>query len=161
MPRQTARVIVIRDFKGEKQLLVMERHRRDDATGRLLHYYSIPGGHIEASETPEAAVLREIDEEMNIIIKLGPPLAVVPEKDGGKHYYFVAKYISGEPYLSKDSPEVLQQTPDNRFMPQWVPLNEETFSLLHPVYQKLVPRILETAKGEIQKQPWRISEISL
>ncbi|HEX6462321.1 MAG TPA: NUDIX domain-containing protein [Candidatus Saccharimonadales bacterium] len=162
MPRQTARAVVVRYFAGEKQLLVMERYRRDEKTGELLHYYSIPGGHIEEGETAEEAALREIGEEMNIQVKLEYPLAVVHEKAGAKHIYFAATYLGGEPHLSPDSPEALHATPDNQFIPRWVPVSEAGLRAnLHPVFQKLIPRIAAVANGEKHNHPWRISEISL
>ena len=55
-PRHTARCIVVH----EGQLLLMERWRDG------LHYFSIPGGGVEAGESFEQAAMRELAEETTV-----------------------------------------------------------------------------------------------
>ncbi len=108
--RRTGRAIVVH----EDQVLLMERWR----DGR--HYYSIPGGGIEAGETPEAAAQRELVEEMGVYIVPERPLYKV-FMDHTEHIIFLAEYLSGEPKLQAGSQEWLKQDKRNRFKPVWIP----------------------------------------
>ena len=112
-PRHTARAIVVHDG----QLLLMERWRDD------LHYFSIPGGGIEQDEAPEDTVVREILEETTIIVEV-EELALEMHHDERVHKIFLCKYIAGTPELPHDSEEALNMTPNNRFKPCWVPIEE-------------------------------------
>ena len=68
--RNVARAVLIND-KNEVCILTVDR---DDIFGKCL-YYETPGGGVDENETPEQAVIREIDEEIGckaeIIIKIG------------------------------------------------------------------------------------------
>jgi ADP-ribose pyrophosphatase YjhB (NUDIX family) len=55
----TARGII----QKQHSILLMERWRDD------LHYFSIPGGHMEVGESPEETVVREVFEETGVVIK--------------------------------------------------------------------------------------------
>lgn len=152
-PHSTARVILIEKRAQVLQLLVMERFRYDTETNQMLHYYSIPGGHIESQETPEQTAVREIAEEMALQIDIGPLVAINHTKDGAQHYFYTAKRVSGEPTLPADSPEALDHTPDNRFIPHWVELNDESLANLHGVFRHLSPLILQLAAHKLPAAP--------
>lgn len=112
--RHTARAIVIRDGR----LLLMERWRGG------LHYFSIPGGGIEAGETPEMAVVRELFEETSIDVSVK---RLLYEMRAGRtiHYIFLCDYLRGRPKLQPDSEEAkLTELTDNRFKPVWQPLEK-------------------------------------
>jgi ADP-ribose pyrophosphatase YjhB (NUDIX family) len=129
IPRHTARAIVIH----ADSLLLMERWRPGH------HYFSIPGGGIEPGETPEQAVLREIEEETSCRIAITRALYVL-QYTGNLHHIFLCEYISGEPHLPADSPEA-SQGPDNRFKPLWLPLTEladAPFIIWQPVKERLL-----------------------
>ena len=52
----------------QDKILVAKR-----ASNRILHYmWEFPGGKIEANETPKQALQREIKEELNVNIEVGP-----------------------------------------------------------------------------------------
>lgn len=129
-PRHTGRAIVIHDG----QLLLMERWRPG------LHYFSIPGGGIEANETPEQAAIREIMEETTISVTIDRE--VLQMRDGDNlHHIFLCNYESGEPSLPDDAPEALLNNPDNRFRPGWFPIESIsalTFTYWQPLKQPLV-----------------------
>jgi len=55
---------------------------RHDRRGRLV--WSLPKGHIEAGETPEAAALREVLEETGIVGNVVEPLGVI-------NFWFIAE----------------------------------------------------------------------
>lgn len=111
--RHTARAIVLHN----DHILLMERWRENQ------HYFSIPGGGIEAGETPEQAVVRELAEETSCEIRITRPLYLM-RLEGREHHIFMGEYISGEPMLPLDSPEALQMDDRNRFAPCWVPLTQ-------------------------------------
>jgi ADP-ribose pyrophosphatase YjhB (NUDIX family) len=129
-PRHTARAIVIHDQK----LLLIERYRGN------LHYYSIPGGGIEAGETPEEAVIREVAEETSCMVRLKRPLYLL-KRGEVQHHFFLCEYVSGDVHLPADSPEALHRRPDNRFIPKWMPLDElaqAPFLIWKPIQEQLL-----------------------
>jgi 8-oxo-dGTP pyrophosphatase MutT (NUDIX family) len=95
----------------------MERWRKD------LHYFSIPGGGIEAGETPEQTAVREIMEETSVSIEIVRPLFEMRHGDV-IHHIFLARYLSGEPHLPEHAPEYIEGNEDNRFKPGWVPVGQ-------------------------------------
>jgi len=85
--------------KEEEILLVLRGH--PPAQG----LWSIPGGRVKPGETLSQALQREIAEECNIVIEVGPPIAVLDsiylDELGRVKYHFVlidfwARYLSGE-----------------------------------------------------------------
>ena len=117
LPRRSARVIVVKDGK----LLVMHRKRMSITTGEWIEYYSIPGGGIDAGETPEQAAIREIKEEMNLTVE---PSGLIAHRVGKQfeHYVFQASVIGDDvPVLPDDSEEarVMKYT-EQIFEPLWV-----------------------------------------
>lgn len=150
--RDAARMIILKDG----QLLVMERWRRDEETSEMLHYFSIPGGGIEAGEAPAETAVREVEEEMGISVELGREVAIV-DTSFGRRFYFVGYHTGGVPFLHPDSPEAIQTDPDNRFEPKWIPLDELNEKNCHPDYVKLLPLIREINHGKIPDEPWHIS----
>jgi 8-oxo-dGTP diphosphatase len=128
--RDTARAIIIHDGK----VLLMERWRDG------LHYFSIPGGGIEPGETAEEAAIRELAEEMSIVIRPARVLYTVHAPDA-KHTIFLADYISGEAALHPDSPEAaVHARGKNLFKPAWVPLADVAtlpFEYWKPVFARL------------------------
>ena len=131
MIRYTARAIVIKD----DQMLLMERWRDG------LHYFSIPGGGIEDGETAEQAAVRELAEEMSVIIEPVRVLYKIHAPDA-EHTIFLAAYKSGEAALHPDSPEAREQTnTTNHYKPRWMPiarLAELPFVYWEPLQAQLV-----------------------
>ncbi|MCA9325008.1 NUDIX domain-containing protein [Candidatus Saccharibacteria bacterium] len=129
-PKNTARGLVMHDGK----LLLMERWRDN------LHYFSIPGGGIEPGETPEQAVVRELAEETSCQVRLGRKVYMV--KDGAyQHHFFLCEYLSGEPRLSSDAPEVMQDNPNNRFQPGWID-NTRLADIHMNVWEMVKPQLM-------------------
>ena len=65
---------VIRDPLG-RVLLARRTEGRD-----LAGLWEFPGGKVEPDESPEAALVRELHEELGIEVRVGPPLIRVPQQ---------------------------------------------------------------------------------
>ena len=65
MKRESSRAVII----DNNRVLTMFR-RKIDEVGNKNEYYAIPGGGIEENETMEKAVVRELQEELNVKIKI-------------------------------------------------------------------------------------------
>jgi len=62
--------------------------------------WEFPGGKVEAGESPEAALIREIREELDVDIEVGPPLTPVEWTDGKvsiRLLPFRSRIVSGMP----------------------------------------------------------------
>lgn len=110
-----ARAIVIHN----NHLLVIKRIKKG------MRYMVTPGGRIEARETKEQALIRELAEET--MIKVANPRLVFienPNDDNwGIQYIYLCDYVSGEPQLHPDSEEVtIQGKGWGTYQPMWVPL---------------------------------------
>ena len=105
-----ARVFVASSSTGRVALL--ERRRGSET------YWVVPGGGIEAGETPEEAAVREVLEELGLTVAL--ERAVLRRED---QVFFLA-YVDGEPALVLGGPESLRVSAENQYLPQWVTLRE-------------------------------------
>lgn len=146
--RATARAIIIRDGK----VLLFERWRHD-LTGKQLHYFSIPGGGIDPGETPEQAVVRELQEEMLIEVK---PLKLLARQSALKrknyHYYYLCEIVSGTPRFNTNSEEGrFRHFSLNRYDIAWVPLEQIAENIHHDEYRQMIellPSLLSDASSE-------------
>lgn len=127
------------------QLLLMERWRPG------MHYFSIPGGGIEAGETPEQTVVREIREETSVVVVA--QRQVLEMRDGEyRHRIYLCKYVSGEPHLPADAPEALHPQARKRFKPGWVPIDQVSklpFTYWQPLQQSLVDGLQNGFSDEV------------
>lgn len=74
------------------------------ATKTLAYKWEFPGGKIEEGETAQAALKREIDEEMNCIVEIGEEIdTTVYEYDFAFIHLttFYCKLIKGKPTLTE------------------------------------------------------------
>jgi len=96
----------------EGSILLVRRGRPPQA-GR----WSVPGGHVEPGETPEAAVLRELGEETGLHGVCGPILLDVTVDIEGRRYWITdfAVTVPGnrEPVAADDAEAAV-----------WVPLGQ-------------------------------------
>jgi 8-oxo-dGTP diphosphatase len=79
-PRVSA--AVLRDDGSE---VLMVKHRRRDGT----EYWQLPGGGMMPGETPEGAVLRELQEETTLSGRVVKPLFTIPYKFGTSTTFLV------------------------------------------------------------------------
>ena len=82
-------------IRGERVLIT-----RRPAGTHLEGLWEFPGGKIEPGETPAQAIARELDEELEIVVRVGPRWGVLlhryREKAVRLHFHF-AELVSGEP----------------------------------------------------------------
>lgn len=97
-------------FSAE-HVVLMRRFKR----GR--EYYTLPGGSVEPSETPEAACLREIQEETGLMLKGLRPLGTLENRGRREHYFLAA---AAKTDLRLGEPEASRQSEDNIYEPLWV-----------------------------------------
>ena len=142
--RHTARGIVVHDNK----LLLMERWRLYEQ--QKLHYFSIPGGGIEPGETPEQTVVREIEEETMIAVRVRHRVLEMHDGDS-VHAIYLCEYISGEPALAPHAPEAIHGD-DNRFKPGWVPVAKLSDIPL-TYWEPLRSPLIEGLKNGFARQP--------
>ena len=100
-------------------------------------YYVLPGGAIEAGETPEQAAVREVKEETNLDIGLGPLLwNIIDDVHGevGRVFIFSVENFSGEIRLI--GPELERQNADNQYIHEWLPASALGGLLIYPAQLK-------------------------
>jgi 8-oxo-dGTP pyrophosphatase MutT (NUDIX family) len=111
--RQRAAVIIIDETEGK--VLLMCRHKY----GRC--YYVVPGGGVEAGETPAEAAIREAKEETGLDVVIERQVCEYVNHGQPEHYFLAASF-SGE--LCLGGPEVQRQSRQNVYLLEWVPLSK-------------------------------------
>lgn len=148
MLRHTARAIVLH----ENKLLLMERWRQG------MHYFSVPGGGVEAGETAEQTVVRELLEETSCLVVPERLLYTLQSDEGAQHTIFLCRYVSGEPHLPADAPEAQENDENNRFVPGWVAtadLAAAPFAVWHPVKERLLYDLAHGFSDTPQVLAWK------
>lgn len=111
MARTGTRAVAI-VIKDNKVALI---HRKKE--GR--DYWVFPGGGVEEGETPEEAVVREIQEELSLIGKAERLLfSVESYPRGNKDPYFLCSVDSSK--IELGGPEKERHSKENWYDPQWV-----------------------------------------
>jgi len=144
--RRAVRAIVIKDG----HLLVMHRKKFGN------EYYTLIGGKVEADETDEQALYRELQEETGVKVT-NPQLVVVEDaaKRFGVQYVFACDYMSGEPHLAPDSGEALDNARgQNIYLPEWIEIR--TLPTLPFRSNELLQQLLVMFAHGYPAQPVRI-----
>lgn len=113
-------------INGDKVLLI---HRKNEK-----EYFVFPGGGVEEGETVEQAVIREMQEETTIDVKINKLLYHHIYDDGCEQFFYLCDYINGEPKLSEDSEEKIMMLEGKDFYePLWVKIEELEDMLVYPL----------------------------
>jgi len=98
MPTKRVRAVIIHNHK----VLTIKRTKPNQT------YWAIPGGGVEAGETNEQALIREIKEELGLVIEpqelLLKIVSTKPETFGQTEYFYACNIVSGT-IGSGDGPE--------------------------------------------------------
>ncbi len=141
--RSAGRAVVLRD----KDILMMKRFKMG-AT-----YYTLPGGRVEAGESPEDCAIREVKEETSIIVT-NPRLVYVEEAGDpfGMQYIYKCDYQSGEPVLPPESEEAFWTIPDkNTYEPVWLQVDQlESVPIVSPLLKEA---LINALKNGFPDQP--------
>ena len=97
-------------------------------------YYTFPGGMIEQGESPDVTAVRELAEETTVTSTVTSKLCEL-DNLGRHEYYFMVRYVSGEPELSGEEKD--RMTEANQYYPGWYPL-DTAFSLPNLYPHKVV-----------------------
>jgi len=116
----------------DNKLALIERHRGDR------HYFSFPGGGVDKGETFEEAVIREIEEELGLHVKVQRRIADV-HFNGKMQYYFLLEKIGGE-FGTGRGEEYSEYDPKyGTYQPLWLPIADlPNHNILPPQLSQLV-----------------------
>jgi 8-oxo-dGTP diphosphatase len=141
--RKAARAIVVYN----QSILLMKRNKFG------LIYYCLPGGGIDAGETADQAVLREMREETSLVLA-NQRLVYIEEAGApyGTQYIFVCDYQDGEVKLQPTSIEAqLNKDGKNLFEPMWVPVSK--FATLPFRSKELQQELLAAFRDGFPQEP--------
>lgn len=86
-------------------------------------FYTVPGGGIEAGETPEEAAIRELKEECGLDGTIVRPLAVQHKGDGSAEYSFFVEVSEEQEAITGYDPEETGDDPPLKEV-LWLSLDE-------------------------------------
>ncbi len=124
-------------------VLLMRRHAHG------IDYSTLPGGKIEPGENPEEACIREVYEEMGLVVTLERKILELVNLGRVEHYFLVESYTGK---LGLLGPEKDFQTQENSFDPQWVPIDRIDAVNLLPVSIRAVCRDCLQEKIQIRSR---------
>ncbi|MBK8598050.1 MAG: (deoxy)nucleoside triphosphate pyrophosphohydrolase [Holophagales bacterium] len=119
------------------RLLLTRRPEGDPLAG----FWELPGGKVEADETPEAALSREWSEELGVEVEAVSPLTFASGAPNGRHVtllVYLVRLLGGEP-----SPVGVAEV-------RWVTPEEAGKLLLLPADRPVVERLAREGGGRFQ-----------
>lgn len=124
MKRIRAVAIIVNDDK----ILVI--HRINNGK----EYFVFPGGGVENGETVEQAVLREVQEETSLEVKIEKMLYHHIYDDDTEHFFYLCRYVSGEPKLGNgNEARNMKESNANFYKPIWYEIKDLPQLLLYPL----------------------------
>ncbi len=115
--------IVIKDSK----VLLINRKKNNK------EYYVFPGGSVEENETKEKALIRELNEETSVKVKIDR-LVYVHDYQTSQQFYYLCDYQGGRPQLAGGSIEKQRmKTKHDFYQPVWISIPKLPKLLLYPL----------------------------
>ena len=97
-------------------------------------YYVFPGGGVENEETIEQAVLREVQEETSLEVKIEKLLYHHILDDNTEQFFYLCRYVSGEPKLGNgNEAQDMKESNANFYNPAWCEIKGLPQLLLYPL----------------------------
>jgi 8-oxo-dGTP diphosphatase len=118
--------VIVDSIPRPTRLLAARRSRPAALAGR----WEFPGGKVEAGETPQEAVVREIREELGVDIVVGEEVAenAFPIDERLELRLFCAEIIGGEPTPGESHDAVRWLALDDLTSVLWLPVDEQALS---------------------------------
>ena len=115
-------------------------------------YHVFPGGGVENGETIEQAVLREVQEEISLEVKIEKLLYHHILDDSTEQFFYFCRYVSGEPKLS-DGNEArdMAESNANFYNPIWYEIKGLPQLLLYPL--EIRDWLIEDVKTNFENVP--------
>jgi 8-oxo-dGTP pyrophosphatase MutT (NUDIX family) len=107
-------------------ILMMHRFSRGE------EYYVLPSGSQEENESIEKATLRELKEETNLEGKVVKEVFDYTD-DISRNRLFLVEVKDGKLKVGENAPEIKKQNEQNKYFPEWVPINEILFLIIWPL----------------------------
>lgn len=97
-------------------------------------YHVFPGGGVENGETVEQTVLREVQEETSLKVKIEKMLYHHIYDDNTEHFFYLCRYVSGEPKLGDgNEAQDMKESNVNFYNPIWYEIKGLPQLLLYPL----------------------------
>ena len=128
--RPSARAVIIQN----DAVALMERRR----AGR--HYFAFPGGGVEAGESSPDAVVREVREELGLVVAVRRPIAYLRYAGDLQTFFLVA--VTGGDFGSGDGPEFGGGRAAGNYTPVWLPVSRLSSE---PVLPRSIARLIVDA----------------
>ena len=137
---------------------VIRREDRIFATergyGEWKDWWEFPGGKMEPGETPEAALLREIREELDADIRIGRLLRTVEWDYPAFHlvlHCFLCT-LAGDSLVLKEHESARWLGPADLWSVKWLPADEELLPLLSAELLGIEPTLVEYIENQVIPQ---------
>lgn len=131
-----------------KEASVLLMYRRNHGK----EYYTFPGGGLDAGETVEQALVREMLEETSVKVIPKRLLYQVEWDNRTVQYFFLADYVSGTPMLGDYNERALmREDPEQYYRPEWVKLAELPRLLLYPL--EVADKLIEDFRKGFEDGP--------
>ena len=143
---RAARAIVVQ----HGVVLLIERRR----AGR--RYWVFPGGKLESGESPEAALVREVEEETGLRVRPTRLVAEVIFPDRIQTFWLAS--IDGGTFGAGSGPEMTGGMPTSQgtYRPVWLPIAELARATVYP--ERIADELVARGGGPWSDEPLRFDD---